>query len=135
MDIVGKWSLDPLASDHQDMVLVFLPNGHGVLEIYNWSLCWYETFKYTIRENVITIIGERRYDDNLQTKQLEEVPSQIRYEGKVSMTQGIDVSGKQVDTLEFEQPPAPSYFREKRFSRIIFDVSQYQNPSFEKWRK
>jgi len=135
MEIVGKWSLDPFAPDHQDMVLVFLQDGRGVLEIYNWSLCWYETFRYMIQDNNIIIIGERRFDDNLQTKQIEEAPSQIRYDGKVSLTQGLDISGKQIDILEFEQPPLLSYFDEKRFGRVIFDVSQYQRPSFEEWRK
>ena len=135
MDIVGKWSLDSLAPDHQDMVLVFLSDGHGVLEIYNWSLGWYETFNYTIQNNSIRIFGDWRYEDNLQTKQIEETPSQIRYDGKVLITQEVDVSGKQIDILEFEQPPIPSYFHEKRFGRVVFDVSLYRKPSFEEWRK
>jgi len=117
------------------MALVFLPDGHGVLEIYNWTLCWYETFNYIVQDNSISIIGDRRYDDNVQTKQLEEAPSQIRYDGKIFIAKGMDASGKQIAILEFEQPPAPAYFHEKRFGRVIFDVSQYQNPSFDEWRK
>ena len=135
MNIVGKWSLDPLVPDHQDMVFVFLPDGRGVLEIYNWSLGWYETFNYIVQDNSISIVGDRRYEDNLQTKEIEETPSQIRYDGKILITHGVDASDKQIDILEFEQPPIPSCFHEKRFGRIVFDVSLYRKPSFEEWRK
>ena len=119
----------------QDEILVFLPNGIGVLEVYNWALCWYETFTYTVHKDVLTMTGDTRYSDNLKTYQIEQEPSRIHYDGKFLIHIGKDIDGAPLEIIDFGYPPVEFATREKTFGRVVLDIASYRYPSFEEWRK
>ena len=63
--LVGIWSHDVLFSPGAaaDELLVFRPDGTGVVEIYNWVLCSYNTFVWQIENDVrLTIKGQQFFE-------------------------------------------------------------------------
>lgn len=130
------WSTGSLyAPGPQNEILVFLPDRIGVLEVYNWALCWYETFTYAVHENVLTMSGDTRYSDNPKTYQIEQESSHIHYHGKFLIHTGKDVDGVPLEVMEFDNPPVKFATRENIFGRVILDIVSYRYPSFQEWRK
>ena len=134
MEIIGKWSNDILYApySHSDEVLVFLPNGSGVLEVYNLSLCWYETFTYWVKGNAVNIIGGSYYHYDFHKHRIEKLPARLNFSGQFSLGAGINVYGGAIDILKFENWSYNTI--PDRYGRVpSFEPLAYTPPSFQEW--
>lgn len=135
--IVGIWSADSIYGPgaQSDTVLVFLPDGTGVMEEWNFSLCYYELLTWNVVGDLLNINGIKSVtqDDTGQTVDEPSLFGMVALQFTIAEESVPKGGVAEVLTLIHEGPNrlpfAEKYgrFAEGRFSQ---DGSDYELPIF-----
>jgi hypothetical protein len=125
--IVGIWSHDVLFSPGAaaDEILVFRPDGTGVCEIYNWILCSYDTFAWSLDHNGnLNIHGQDSFESvtkrSVSSLSVSSIPFHITREQ--TPVYGI------TDVLHLRL----AEWLPGRFGRTKVDIANYALPEFDR---
>jgi hypothetical protein len=125
--IVGIWSHDILFSPGAaaDEILVFRPDGTGVCEIYNWTLCSYDTFVWSLEhDGKLNIYGRDSFESAMEHSASSLSVSSIPFHITREQT---PVYGT-VDILNLRL----AEWLPKRFGRTKGDIASYTLPEFDR---
>jgi len=135
--IVGIWSADSIYGPgaQADTILVFLPDGAGVLEEWNFSLCCYDLFTWQISgDAVLNVTGVKSVTQD-EAGQVVDEPSLFAVEQFLFSVAEEDIpKGGVAEVLTIPQSSKRLLLTEKygRFTEGQFsqDGSDYQLPTF-----
>ena len=125
--LVGVWSHDALFSPGAaaDEVLVFRSDGTGVAEVYNWTLCSYDTFAWQVEsDGTLTIIVLHSFESaTISTpSDLRVTRATFRIASEQTPVFGV------IDVLHL--PIA--HWLPDRYGRTKADVATYPFPEFDR---
>lgn len=126
-EILGYWSADACYGPgaQSDEAIVFLPDGTGVIEVWNFRLCGYETFRWSIEAgNTLVLTGI--IDVTEEDGGIVEEPSTFGLCAAVSISRETTPSGKENDVLRVAMPPGLP----DMYCRVPGRGDGYQIPAF-----